>query len=106
MNNDKILNLLGMARRANMLSLGHDACQTSADLGTAQTVIVSKDASDRLKEEMKHLCDKKKINIVVSDYTMNELGISLGAKMTAVLSVNDAGFAKRINELTGRNNNI
>ena len=39
-----------------------------------------------------------RVPIYITDYTMDGFGICLGAKKTAVLSVNDRGFAKRITE--------
>ncbi len=98
--NSKVLSLLGMARRANRISLGHDACETSVKNGNASLVAVSRDASERLKDEMSGLSATYKKDFIELDCDKNELGAALGAKTTAVLSIDDAGFAKRIIELT------
>ncbi len=98
--NDKILSLLGIARRAGKISIGHDASVTDLKCGKAKLCLVSVSASQRLKEEMAHICRTFKADIIFSAYTTEELGISLGSKAIAVLTVNDEGFAKRITELT------
>ena len=97
--NSKALSLAGLARRANKISLGHDACEGSVKNGCASLVIVSNDTSERLKEEMSGLCKAYNTDFCEFDCSKSELGASLGAKITAVLSINDAGFAKRIIEL-------
>lgn len=106
--NNKISGLLGMARRANRLSLGHDASEAAIKDLSARVCVVSDDASDRLKEEMRKLCELSpaKPELIFTELTMNELGMCLGAKSTAVLTVNDSGFAERIIELTGRKTDI
>ncbi len=98
--NDRLLNLLGMARRAGKLSIGHDASVNSLNSGKAKLCFLSVEASQRLKNEMDALCKKTNANIIFGSYTMQQLGLSVGAKATAVLTVNDEGFAKRIIELT------
>lgn len=98
--NDKVLNLLGIARRAGKIAIGHDACVTEIKSENARLCYLSEAASQRLKDEMAHLCETFNTNIIVSKYTMEELGISLGSKSIAVITVNDEGFAKRIIELT------
>lgn len=98
--NNKILNLIGIARRAGKVSIGHDASVTDLKSGKAKLCLLSSSASQRLKDEMAHLCEMFSSEIIVSAYTMEELGASLGTKSIAVLTVNDEGFAKRITELT------
>ena len=90
---------MGMARRANRVSLGHDACESAVKSGSASLVITSCDASQRLKEEMAGLCENYNTDYFELDCTKFDLGAALGAKITAVLSIDDAGFAKRITEL-------
>lgn len=98
--NDKVLNLLGIARRAGKISIGHDASVTDIKGKKAALCLLSANASERLKDEMSHLCQSFKSAIIISSYSMEELGIALGSKSIAVLTVNDEGFSKRIIELT------
>lgn len=100
--NDKALNLLGMARRADKISLGHDASVSSVKSKSACACVLSADSSQRLKDEMKNLCSftNSDIAFIESTYTMAQLGISMGTKTTAVFTVNDSGFAQRFIQLT------
>ena len=97
--NDKALNLLGMTRRADKISLGHDASVAAIKDGKARLCILSSDASERLKNEMETLCDSRKTDHTVLERTMDEFGAALGCKTTAVLTVNDRGFAERLAQL-------
>lgn len=51
MMDDKALGLLGIARRAGRLSLGHDAAKGAVLAGRARLCLISADASDRLERE-------------------------------------------------------
>ena len=98
--NSKALNLLGLARRAGRLSFGHDAVTDSIKSKASQLVLLSADASERLKNEMITLCEKFSADVLVTDCSMEDLGLATGMKRIAVLSVNDIGFAKSIKNLT------
>lgn len=101
MQTDKLAGLLGLARRAGKLSLGHDAVLDSMKGGSAELCLLSSDASGRLYKELVRASEnltQAHVPIYVTDYTMDGFGMCLGAKKTAVLSVNDRGFAKRITE--------
>ena len=91
--------MLGMARRANRVSLGHDAALDSLKSGNARLILVSGDASERLCGEFENACAENGTPFEKLKYNMNETGASMGAKTTAVLSVNDEGFAAKIKEL-------
>ena len=51
MMDDKALGLLGIARRAGRLSLGHDAAKGAVLAGKARLCLISADASERLERE-------------------------------------------------------
>lgn len=96
----KFMSLLGMCRRAGKLSCGHDAAVDSIRSKTAKLCILTGDSSERLKKEMQfkveHFCND--IPIVEIEKTMDETGHAVGLK-SAVLTVNDAGFAKSLTML-------
>lgn len=98
---NKVSGFLGIARRASKLSLGHDASQAAIKDYKAKLCIVASDASDRLKNEFILLCNNTngKAPLIITDYTMDEIGMCLGAKKTAVLTVDDFGFAQKIKTL-------
>ncbi len=93
--NEKFLSLLGMARRAGKLSLGHDAAKGSLVSGKAKMCILSCDTSERLQNEFKNLSNTqgKDIPIFTVECTMFELGHAVGSK-AGVITVDDEGFAE------------
>ena len=66
MNNEKILSLLGLARRAGRVSLGHDAAIGSVVKNKAKLCVLSSDASERLKNEFLHAASYENKNIQYS----------------------------------------
>ena len=97
--NDKFLNLLGMARKSGKLSLGHDAAISSIVKNKAKLCIISFEGSDRLKKEITHACnyENKNIPVIVTSYDTLTLSSAVGSK-AAVVSVDDEGFAKALQE--------
>lgn len=104
MPNDKLLNLLGIAQRARKLSCGHDAAQSAIKHSHARLCILSSDASDRLKAEFIRACeaDDRNIPVIETKYTMHELGYATSLR-SAVITVDDRGFSKRIIEIFNEN---
>lgn len=97
--NDKFLSLLGMARRSGRVSLGHDAVVGSIIRNKAKLCILSDEASERLKKEIMHACnyENKNIPVIIAHYDMLTLSSAVGSK-AAVVSVDDEGFAKALQE--------
>lgn len=98
--NERILSLLGIARRAGKLSLGHDAAIGAIVKNKAKICVVSIDASERLKKELSHACsyNKKNIPLIVLDEDMLSFSKAVGCKC-AVLTVDDEGFSNKISSL-------
>lgn len=97
MNKEKALSMLGLARRAGRLSMGHDMAEKSLASGKAKLVIFASDASQRLYNEFEHFIAKKNINVKVKkpDITMNEIHFACGYK-AGVITVDDMNFATKI----------
>ncbi len=93
--NPKLLSLLGMCRRAGKLSCGHDAAVGSVRSKSARLCLLSSDASERLRKEIEREAGFEGRNIPVRILlsTMDEIGKATGLK-SAVVTVNDEGFAK------------
>ena len=98
--NTAMLSLLGLCKRANKLSCGHDAATGAIRSGQAKLCILSSDSSQRLREEMQREITMKKsdIPLVVSYSTMDEIGHATSLR-SAVLTVNDSGFAESVSKL-------
>jgi ribosomal protein L7Ae-like RNA K-turn-binding protein len=93
--NDKILNLMGIARRAGRLSLGNDAAVEALRKGNAKLVILASDLSPRTAGGIRFAAREEEIVTVKIKETMDEISMALG-KRTGVVAVNDAGFAKKM----------
>lgn len=100
--NDRALSLLGMARRANRLQIGHYAAKASIVTEKAKLCLLAQDASQRLKEEFMRLVKEKNISLIETETTMAQLSQAIGVK-TAVVTITEEGFAKRIIELLQSN---
>lgn len=98
--NEKLLQLLGIARRAGRLSLGHDAAKSTLVAGKAYLCILSNDASERLEREFTHLAQsaRRPIPVMRLSSSMEQLHKAIGVK-AGVLTVNDESFANRLQEL-------
>ncbi len=100
MNDKKYLSMLGMARRAGRLSMGHDMAVKSLKSKKAQLIVFASDISPRLVEEFDKTSNRfcPDIVCVTVDETINELHKALGYK-AGVITVNDKNFSNRIIEL-------
>lgn len=93
--NERLMHLLGICRRASRLSCGHDAALGEIRSRQARLCLISSDASERLVSEMRREAqfDGREIPVRVLDETMQDIGHATGLK-SAVMTVNDEGFAK------------
>lgn len=101
MPDSKFLSMLGLARRAGRLSMGHDTAQQAVIKNRAKLIILSSDASERLVKEFKELAQKYSpdTEITVIKPTMDEIHFALGSR-AGVMSVDDENFASRLISLS------
>ncbi len=92
--NNRQLSLLGLCRRSNHLSMGHDACLEAIKDGRAKLCLLTADSSDRLKNEFAREIDfqKKDIPLIYSSYSFDDIKKATG-RPAGVLTINDEGFA-------------
>lgn len=95
---EKLLSLLGLARRAGKLTLGFDAAVQSADKGTSSLLITAGDLSERSKKAVAAAADRSRTELIALDIPMSRLGEAVG-KHTGIISVNDPGFAGKLKTL-------
>lgn len=98
--NPKLLSLLGMCRKAGRLSCGHDSAIGSVRSNIAKLCLLSSDSSERLRKEIERETgyDGKNVPTAVLFSTMEEIGSATGLK-SAVVTINDEGFAKAMLKL-------
>lgn len=95
----KLLNMLGLAKRAGKISAGTFICEKSIKSNTAKLVVLARDASENTKKSITNSCEFYNTRLIeISD--MDSLGHSIGAKAPrAVITVNDNNFAKAIMDI-------
>ena len=103
MNDAKFSGLLGLCRKANKLSIGHDESKASVKSGKASLCLLSGDSSERLKKEFKTLCEENGTELTVLPYKTEQFAFIIGSK-AAVITVNDDGFSQKL--MTYREENV
>ena len=97
MNNDKVLSLLGLAKKAGKLKGGEYCVETEVKKGRAKLVIVAEDASDNTKKSYTDMCSFKKVPIIFYG-DKDTLGRSIGCEERAAVVLTDEGFANAVNK--------
>lgn len=91
---NKLLNLLGLCRRAGRLTLGNDPVTDSVISKKAFMVLIASDASQHTAKDMLILCHKCGIKAAMLSVSKDDLSAAVG-KYCAVVAICDAGFAKK-----------
>lgn len=102
----KYLSMLGLARRAGRLAMGHDMVCDAIRKRKAKLLVFTADSSERLKEELSGLTDRycPALSCITIIETMDEIHYALGYR-AGVIAVNDMNFSTRIMELTEQEEN-
>ncbi len=99
--NDKILSFLGLCKKAGKMTVGADAVKSSLISGECRLILTASDISAHTENEVTYIAEKYNKKVIKLPYTKDELGIALG-RLTAVISVNDGGFARKLVEMTAQ----
>ena len=95
---ERLLNMIGLARRAGKVSTGAFVCEKMIKSRRARLVILACDASENTKKAVTDSCRFYNIRVIeISD--MESLGHITGGGDRAVVSVNDNNFAKAISDI-------
>lgn len=97
--NNKLLSLLGIARRAGRLTMGFDAAAESIKKGESKLLLLSDDLSEKSKKSIGYTAQQNGVEVLITGCTMSDTGNALGRKQTGIISVNDSGFAKKMKDL-------
>ena len=97
MPDNKILSMLGLARRAGKLSMGHDMAEQAVLKKRAKMIFFCCDVSPRLVKEFKKTMELHGIDIPLfqTEITIEQIHFFVGYK-AGVLTVDDENFSKRI----------
>ena len=94
---ERILGMLGFARRSGRVIIGAEMVSQSLRKGGVEVVVVSSFASFATKERIKSKCAFYSVSLVEADIAMDKLGRILGKTTTpAVVAVTDKGLADEI----------
>ncbi len=100
MDKKRIMGFLGLCRKAGKLLIGHDAVKESIVKNKAVLVLLSADASDRLKQEAKNLVSDKNIKLIITPFSSDDFYSGIGKK-SSIFSVTDKGFANKTELMFG-----
>ncbi len=92
---DKVLSLLGFAKKAHKIISGSNAVIRSILSGRSFLVIVTIDAGLSIKNKMQRLCDENGIPYMIYG-SSQELSKATGEINKVIFSVEDDNFAKSI----------
>ena len=96
--NNKVGGLLGLATKAGKITAGYDATAECIENMKVKLVIVSVDASEKTRNNMKFLCSKK--NVAYIEYGEIEfLSNAIGKRNKAIIGVKDNNFALAIKKI-------
>jgi len=95
---DRLLSLLGLCRKANLASFGHDAAKSALRGRRARLCLLCEDASPRLIEEFGFLAGEAKAPLRKIEATSMDIKQATQYK-AAVITVNERGFADKIASL-------
>lgn len=93
---EKILGMIGLAKRAGAVSCGEMLCSESIKKRKARLVIIAEDTSDNSKKSIINSCTYYKTPYIIFS-TKELLGRYTGGSVRSVISINDNNFAKSIN---------
>ena len=95
---DRILSLLGFAKKAGKLVTGSNAVLRSILSLEAYVVIVNEDAGHSVKEKFKRLCAENDIKFYIFG-RQEEFERATGEKNKVIYSVCEAGFSNKLMQL-------
>ncbi len=92
---DKVMNLLHIARKARMLKSGYDACERSCFSNGAKLLIYASDLAERSKKHLLELANANNVKII--EYGSKSLfGNEFKIRDIGIICIEDANLAKGI----------
>ena len=91
---DKLLNLIGLAKKAGKLEAGEEPVGAAARARHARLILIASDAADNTRRRAKHFGDAGECICLEIPATKDELGRALGRTSCAMAALTDVGFAE------------
>lgn len=95
---DKLLRMMGLARRANLLLAGEEVVADAVAAHKARLVLLAADASERTVKKIRQMAGEK-LPVMRLPADKVTLGAALGKGSCAVAAVLDGGFAQKLAEM-------
>ena len=96
---DKVLNFLGMCKRAGSLVTGEDGALGAVRSGEAKLMMLASDAAENTSKKAEFYSEVCGTVLIRLPYNKDELGDMLGRRVCAVMAVTDKNFAKSFLEI-------
>ena len=100
---DKLLQMMGLARRANLLLAGEEVVADAIAAHKARLVLLAADASERTGKKTRQMAGEK-LPVLVLPVDKDALGAALGKGSCAVATVLDGGFAAKLAQMLAQGN--
>lgn len=101
LNDQKQLNLLGLATKAGKLVSGEETVLSDVKKRQVKLVIVAIDCSDSTKKKMADKCNFYKVPCI-QQFTTEQISYSIGKKRS-IVAFADSGFANSFQKLIDNN---
>lgn len=96
--NDRLMNLLGLARKAGKLELGSEAVKQAVRRRRVKLLLLSGDLSPRTERAMREEAEKAGVRAAPLPAGMDTVQAALGQR-AGVIAVKDSGFAEALLKL-------
>ncbi|MDR0861704.1 MAG: 50S ribosomal protein L7 [Oscillospiraceae bacterium] len=93
---DSNLSLLGIARKAGLLTVGEESVGAAARTKKARAILSASDASERSMRQARGFSEAYGMPYLPLPYTKDELGAVTGRGSPAMLALTDAGIAAKL----------
>jgi ribosomal protein L7Ae-like RNA K-turn-binding protein len=92
---DKVLSMIGMAKRAGKTSSGGFLCERAIRDGSARLIVLAADISENSGKSIKNACEHYNVRYITYG-DKDSLGTFTGGGDRAVVSINDDNFASAV----------
>lgn len=93
---DKILSLIGLAKKAGRVEAGEEPVGAAARARDARLILLAQDAADNTVRRAGHFADAGQCLLARIPASKDELGRAVGRTSCAMLAITDIGFAEAI----------
>lgn len=90
---EKTLNLLGLMRKANAISVGETNTGGAVRAGKAKLLLLASDASDNARSRARGFTHGRDVVTVTLPFTKDEIAAHVGVSSCAMAAITDIGFA-------------